>query len=384
MRTIAVVTTGRADYGIYLPVLRRICKVPDLKLCLIAGGSHLSSEYGSTVDTIKADGFEISECVECLPRSDSPVAVSSAIGRGINGFAEAYDRQKPDMILVLGDRFEMFAATAAAVPLLIPVAHIHGGEITEGAIDDSFRHAITKLSHLHFVSTEESKGRVLQMGEEAWRVKVSGAPSLDNLGEMELATLHEVELQIGFSLPSPFLLATYHPATLGNEDATRQVTEFMGAMEEAGLPVIFTAPNADQGRGIVVSSIEKYVIAHSGSRYVRNLGTRLYFSLMKHAAAMAGNSSSGIIEAASLGLPVVNVGNRQRGRLHGKNVIDVPCEKGAILGAIKKAISPTFRESLKGLENPYGNGHAAELIVETLASVPLDRRLIVKRFVDLN
>jgi len=158
----------------------------------------------------------------------------------------------------------------------------------------------------------------------------------------------------------------------------------MGAMEEAGLPVIFTAPNADQGRGIVVSSIEKYVIAHSGSRYVRNLGTRLYFSLMKHAAAMAGNSSSGIIEAASLGLPVVNVGNRQRGRLHGKNVIDVPCEKGAILGAIKKAISPTFRESLKGLENPYGNGHAAELIVETLASVPLDRRLIVKRFVDLN
>lgn len=383
MRTIGAVTVARSDYGIYWPLLCKIQSAPDLRLHLIVSGMHLSPEFGLTVEAIEADGFEIGERVEMLLSSDTPEGIAKSMGLGAIGFAQAYARFRPDVLIVLGDRFGMYAAALAALPFKIPVAHIHGGEVTEGAIDDALRHSMTKLSHLHFVSTQEYARRVIQMGEEPWRVTVCGAPSLDNLHSVKLLGVPEIEAIFGLRLDRPPLLVTFHPVTLEYEQTEWQVGELLAALEASERPVVLTMPNADTGSRTVMRMLGEFVRAHPLAWRVDNLGTQGYFSLMAVAAAMVGNSSSGIVEAASFELPVVNVGSRQRGRVRGVNVIDVDYPRTSILEGLQKALDPHFRAKLRGMHNPYGAGTASEKIVEVLRKVRLDDKLVMKRFHDL-
>ncbi len=384
MRTIGVITTGRSDYGLYLPLLRRIKQNPDLGLYLIVSGMHLSPEFGMTVKTIEEDGFEINERVEMLLSSDTPEGIAKSMGLGTIGFAQVYTRFRPDILVVLGDRFEMHAAVVAALPFKIPVAHLYGGELTEGAMDDAFRHAITKMSHLHFTATDVYAQRVIQMGEKPWRVTVCGALSLDNLHTISLLDRDEFACKFAISLPEKFWLVTYHPVTLEYEQTERQVKELLAALDIIGLPVLFTMPNADTGGRIIRKLIDKFLSEHPDSKKAECLGTQGYFSAMALATAMVGNSSSGIVEAASFALPVVNIGNRQKGRIRGKNVIDVGYSRTEVLEGIRKAISSEFKADLKGLVNPYGKGQAAEIIVGKLKQTEIDESLIQKRFYDLS
>jgi UDP-N-acetylglucosamine 2-epimerase (non-hydrolysing)/GDP/UDP-N,N'-diacetylbacillosamine 2-epimerase (hydrolysing) len=315
-----------------------------------------------------------------LLSSDTPEGISKSIGLGVIGFAQIFARFKPDILVVLGDRFEMLSAVAAAMPFTIPVAHLHGGEATEGLIDESIRHSITKMSHLHFVSTESYRQRVIQMGEAPWRVVVSGAPGLDNLQAVELLEIAALENRIGVNLTPPPLLVTFHPVTLEYADTQYHITELLAALKAVNLPIVFSYPNADTYGRIIINAIERFVKSCEQAWAVTNLGTQAYFSLMKYAVAMVGNSSSGIIEAASFELPVVNIGNRQQGRIHSYNVVDVECNRTSIELAIRQVTAPQFRAQLAGIKNPYGDGHAAERIVEVLQTVSLNQTLTLKRF----
>jgi UDP-N-acetylglucosamine 2-epimerase (non-hydrolysing)/GDP/UDP-N,N'-diacetylbacillosamine 2-epimerase (hydrolysing) len=380
VRTIGVVTTSRADYGLYRPILRRIQEDPELDLYLFVSGMHLSPEFGMTVQAIEEDGFEVGDRIEMLLSSETPEGISKAMGLGTIGFAQAFARRRPDILLVLGDRFEMHAAVVAALPFKLPVAHIHGGELTEGAIDDAIRHSITKLSHLHFVATETYAQRVVQMGEEPWRVVVSGAPGLDNLREIELLSREELEERYGVDLRDPFFLVTYHPVTLEYEQTERQIDALLGALEEIDAKLVFTYPNADMGSRLIVDLVQEFAACHQRAELFVSLGTQGYFSMMSHAAMMIGNSSSGIIEAASFNLPVVNVGSRQNGRVRGANVIDVGCSREGISSGVAQASIVDFRESISDLVNPYGDGGAADRILGRLKHVELDKTLLLKRF----
>ncbi len=382
MRTIAVITTSRADYGIYRSLLRRLTAGGDAALRLIVGGMHLRPEYGDTYKEIEADGFTIDAAVDLLGDGDSGLDVAAAMGRAIAGFAEALVRLKPDMAVVLGDRFEMFAAAAAAGPLGVPLAHIHGGELSRGSLDDAFRHAITKLSHLHFAACEQYARRIRQMGEEDWRVHVSGAPGLDNLDEITPLGGAELEALIGMALDPAPLLVTYHPATIDGGGGEGEIEALLNVLDDAGRPVVITAPNADAGGRALTARLKHFAGERDFVSYVDSLGTRGYLGMMAATAAMLGNSSSGIIEAASFALPVVNVGPRQGGRLRPANVIDAPLAKD-IATALDRALSDDFRDGLTGLENPFrARRPAADIIFETLSSVALDEKLINKRFVD--
>jgi UDP-hydrolysing UDP-N-acetyl-D-glucosamine 2-epimerase len=383
MRTIGVVTVGRSDYSIYLPILNRIQQEPELRLHLLVGGMHLSERHGSTIHLIEADGYPIGDRIQMTTSADTPEDIAVSIGQGVIGFSKSYARFAPDILVVLGDRFEMFSATLAALPFKIPVAHLHGGELTRGAIDDALRHSMTKLSHLHFVSTETYARRVIQLGEEPWRVIVSGAPGLDNLESMPLLSRDELETQIDFDLGKPTLLVTFHPVTLEHEKVGEQINEVLDAVETSGCAAVFTMPNADTNNGLIIERIKAYVSTHVNSKLVENLGSIGYFSMMKHAAAMVGNSSSGIIEAPSFKLPVVNIGIRQEGRVRGRNVIDVPCESSVILNAIRRAVSPEFKKSIESEPNPYQYGNASKTIVDQLKYVTIDRKLLIKSFHDL-
>ena len=322
----------------------------------------------------------ISERVDMLLSADTPEAISKSMGLGTIGFAQTYARERPDILVGLGDRFEMHAAAVAARPFNVPIAHIHGGESTEGPMDEQLRHSMTKMSHLHFASTQMYADRLVQMGEEPWRVTVSGAPSLDNIQDMRLLTREELECQCALQLVDDTLLVTFHPVTLEYEDTETHVRELFAALREVGTSVVVTSPNADTGSRLVSDIIQDVTSQDERFHLVHNMGTQAYFSLMSEASAMVGNSSSGIIEAACFKLPVVNIGNRQRGRIKGKNVIDVGHSRAEIVGGIATAMSEEFRTGLENQSNPYGDGQAAGRIVEKLKSVALDRRLLSKSF----
>jgi UDP-hydrolysing UDP-N-acetyl-D-glucosamine 2-epimerase len=383
LRTIAVVTTSRAEYGICRALLEAIQKDPDLHLRLLVSGTHLSPEHGLTIREIQQDGYQISEKIEMLLSSDTPQGISKSAGLGLMGFAQTFANFRPDILVVLGDRYEMHAAALAALPFKIPVAHLSGGELTEGAIDDALRHSLTKLSHLHFPATEEYARRIIQLGEEPWRVVVAGEPSLDRLSTLELLGREDLERKFLLQLDRPFLLVTFHPVTLEYEDSDWQITELLEALGQSPMPAIFTLPNADTGNRVVRQKILEFVARHSDSRLIDNFGIHAYFSMMKLAAAMVGNSSSGIIEAASFELPVVNIGTRQGGRLRASNVIDVGYGRRVILAGIAAATAPEFRASLKGLLNPYCRGNASQIIKDRLKSVELGEALIRKKFYDV-
>jgi UDP-hydrolysing UDP-N-acetyl-D-glucosamine 2-epimerase len=320
------------------------------------------------------------ERVDTMPRSDTPLGIAQAMGVALDRFAAAYARCRPDLLLLVGDRFETLAAASAAVPFTIPIAHMHGGELTQGAIDEQFRHAITKLSHLHFVCTSGHAARVVQMGEAPWRVTVSGAASLDNLRVLTPWRRDRLEEAVGIDLDVPPVLVTYHPVTLEYGQAAEQVDELTAGLQWVDRPIVITAPNVDTSNLAVRARLERFAASAERAAFVESLGTDGYWSMMMIAGAMVGNSSSGIIEAASVALPVVNVGNRQAGRDRAPNIIDVADDRVAIAHAIDQALDPAFRARLAGLQNPYGDGHAAERIVAVLRGVPIDRTLLTKRF----
>lgn len=386
MRSIGVVTTSRADYSDYRPLLKAFQADPQISTKLYVSGMHLSPEFGLTVRLIENDGIEISERVEMLLSSDTPEAIAKSIGLGLIGFGQVFSRNRPDILFVLGDRYEMLAAALAALPFKIPVAHLCGGELTQGAIDDALRHSITKLSHLHFTSTEDHARRVIQLGENPDRVFVSGEPVLDNILSAPQLTAKELHSRFGVDVERPFLLVTFHPVTLEYEQTEWQINELLTALDLAHFPVIFTMPNADTAGRIIATRIQRWIQSHPGmGEKVDNFGPDAYHSVLRHAVAIVGNSSSGILEAPSFKVPAVNIGIRQQGRTRAASVIDVGCNRADILAAIHKAASSDFRKSLEGLVNPYASrtNSAVSTIMNVLKHVELDNSLLQKRFHDL-
>ena len=375
MRRIAVVTTSRADYShLYWP-LRELAARPDVELGVVAMGAHLSPEFGSTVDEIERDGFLIKARIECLLSSDTDTGMAKTIGLAILGLADALTQWRPDLLLLIADRYEMLAPASVALALRIPVAHIEGGEISQGAIDDQIRNALTKLAHVHFTSNETARRRVIAMGEEPWRVHTAGAPSLDHLTRSTLldrATL-EAKLQIKFNTPT--VLAAYHPVTILH-DTTQEADAVFAALAETPGQLLFVYPNTDAGSYTLIERTKALAATRPQTHLFVNLDAVTYWSLLGQVDAMVGNSSSGIMEAASFALPAVNIGMRQQGRERARNIIDTPPEAQAILAALRQALDPTFRATLRGMANPYGSGTAAQTIAHVLATVPLDGLLI--------
>jgi UDP-hydrolysing UDP-N-acetyl-D-glucosamine 2-epimerase len=386
-RRICAVTTSRADFGLLRGLLKAIRADSALRLQVIASGMHLAPKFGRTWRDIEAEGIRIDRKISLRLTGDSSVANLKSIGVGLNGFAEAFAELKPEIVVLLGDRFELFAPAISALMLGIPIAHIHGGELSEGAIDDSIRHAITKLASLHFATTETYRRRIVQMGESPNRVFNFGAPGLDQLYGSTPLSRPQLERELGFSLEDPAALVTYHPVTRETDSAEAQVKCLVAAIKASGLKAVFTMANAD-AQGALINTRLQAVCAQTPARFrwFPHLGHRRYLSCLKHFSVMVGNSSSGLTEAPSFRLPVVNIGDRQRGRVRAANVIDVACSRAAILQGIKRATSSRFRASLRGMRNPYDrfhDGRASERIKDVLKRVPLSDGLVKKSFHDL-
>ena len=377
-RKIAVVTTSRADYShLYWP-LRELAAHPQLDPRLIALGPHLSPEFGNTVEEIEKDGFVVDARIECLLSSDSDVGMAKTIGLATLSLADFLGQMRPDLLLIIADRYEMLAPASVAVALRIPLAHIEGGEVSEGAIDDSIRNALTKLSHIHFTSTQLSRARVIAMGEEAWRVHRVGAPSLDHLRRSVLKTREEIESELALDLNQPTILIACHPTTIAR-DTIREADALFAALTSTPEQLVFCYPNADAGGRELMERSHAFVKKRGRARVFVNLNPVSYWSVLRCVDLLLGNSSSGIMEAASFALPAVNIGIRQRGRERARNVLDAEATESSILDRICVARSREFRCSLAGMENPYGDGHAAERIAEVIASVPLNEELLIKR-----
>ena len=374
-RRIGVVTTSRADYShLYWP-LRELAARPEIELGVLALGPHLSPQFGNTLQEIERDGFPIQARIECLLSSDTDTGMAKTIGLAILGLADALTTWRPDLLLLIADRYEVLAPAATALALRIPVAHIEGGEVSQGAIDDAVRNAITKLAHIHFTSTETARLRVIAMGEEPWRVHSAGAPSLDHLRRSTLLGRAALQARLGFELTPPTLIAAWHPVTI-LRDTNAEADAFFAALTRAPGQIVFVYPNADAGSDALIHRANALASTRPRTHVFVNLDAVTYWSLLREADALAGNSSSGIMEAASFALPVVNVGMRQQGRERARNVIDAPADAAAIGAALQRALSPEFRESLAGLTNPYGDGAAAKTIARVLVSVPLDGLLV--------
>jgi len=382
-RKICVFTGTRAEYGLLKPLMEKIREDKELELQIIASGMHLSPEFGLTYKEIEKDGFEINEKVEMLLSSDTDTGVSKSIGLGIISYTDALQRLKPDITVVLGDRFEALAFTIASFTLKIPVAHIHGGEITEGVLDEGYRHAITKLSYLHFTSTEEYGRRVIQLGENPDRVFNVGALGIDNIKKLRLLSKQEVEQKIGKKFKQKNLLITFHPVTLENENSVSQFKELLKALDELDdTLLIFTKANADAEGRQINKIIDDYVSKNPEKAVAfTNMGQLLYLSTMKYVDAVVGNSSSGIVEAPSFKIGTINIGDRQKGRIRAESIIDCEPKKESILKAIDKLYSKEFQGKLKNVKSPYGEGNASEKIKEILKSFEIKN--IKKEFYDL-
>lgn len=367
-RTVAVFTGTRAEYGLLYWLMKDIQTSSHLELQVIVSGMHLSPEFGETWKQIEQDGFSIDAKVEMLLSSDTPVGVVKSMGLGTLGFADTLDRLRPDVLVVLGDRFEALAIVQAALIMRIPVAHLHGGEITEGAYDDAIRHAISKMANLHFVAAEPYRHRVIQMGESPERVFNVGAVGLDHLHRSPKMDLEELAASLGFALRSPYLLVTYHPVTLLEENPEQSFIALLAALDKfPEHQIILTYPNADNGGRAIIPLLEAYAQRQPERVLaIPSLGFRRYLSAVSMAAAVVGNSSSGIIEVPAFGIPTVNIGVRQKGRLTADSVLH--CEPGAaaIERALHQALSPDFAKASKKTVNPYGQGNAAEAIVSVL------------------
>lgn len=382
-RKVCVVTGARAEFGLLRWLMHEIQTAPQLDLQVLATGMHLSPEFGLTFREIEQAGFTINARVEMLLSADTSTAISKSMGLGLIGFADAYARLSPDLIVVLGDRFEIFAATAAALIAGIPVAHIHGGETTEGAFDEAIRHSITKMSHLHFVAAEQYRRRVIQLGEQPERVFLVGGLGVDAIKRTKLLERGELEASLDFRFGPRNLLVTFHPVTLEPGSSTRQLAELFAALNELeDTHVIFTMPNADTGGRELTDMVEAFVATHPNAHAHSSLGQVRYLSCMKFVDGVVGNSSSGLAEAPSMGVGVVNIGDRQKGRLRAASVIDCAPDRRDILDAIHRLYEPDYRQTLQTIVNPYGDGGASERIAQTLSNYPLDD-ILKKTFHDV-
>ena len=377
-RTIAVVTTSRADYShLYWP-LHDLAHHPEVNLKLIVMGPHLSPEFGHTIQEIECDGLQIAARIECLLSSDTDVGMAKTIGLATLSLADCLGEIRPDLLLLIADRYEMLAPASVALALRIPIAHIEGGEVSEGAIDDAVRNALTKMSHVHFTSTCAARDRVIAMGEEEWRVHRAGAPSIDHLSRDTLYTREQLEKLLHTELKHPSAVVAYHPVTIAR-DTIREADELFAALQELPGQILFCYPNADAGSRELIERTRQFVERNSDAQMFVNLPALTYWSLLRHADLMIGNSSSGIMETPSFALPTVNVGMRQQGRERARNILDAAPDKAEILAKVALARSADFKVSLQGMQNPYGDGHASEKIVSVLTSVPLGEHLLVKK-----
>ncbi|KAA0577866.1 UDP-N-acetylglucosamine 2-epimerase (hydrolyzing) [Azospirillum sp. B21] len=381
VRRICVVTGSRADYGHLAPVMAAIRAEAGMALQVVATGMHLSPAHGLTHREIDDDGFAIDARVEMLLSSDTGVGVAKSVGLGIIGFADVLDRLRPDLLLVLGDRFETLAAAQAGMLARIPMAHIYGGDTTEGAYDEAIRHALTKMAHLHFTATTASRRRVIQLGEEPWRVHAVGSPSLDTLLRMERLPPERFWHEVKLGPRARNLLVTHHPVTLRPGESAAEFAQLLTALHGLGdeVGLLFTLPNADNEGRLLAGMVEEFVRDHPNAVAVASLGHRRYCSAIAAVDAVVGNSSSGLSEVPSFGKPTVNIGDRQKGRPRAASVIDVPPQADAIAAAIRQA----FTLDTSGVVNPFGDGHAAERIVSVLREVPDFTALIRKPFHDL-
>ena len=382
-RKICVVTGTRADYGLLRWVMQGIKDDPELTLQIIATGMHLSPEFGSTYLEIEKDGFLIDRKVEMLTSSDTPVGIAKSMGLGMIGFADALNELRPNIVVVLGDRFEIFAAIATTLVARIPVAHLHGGETTEGAFDEAFRHSITKMAHLHFVAATEYRQRVIQLGEAPERVFLVGGLGIDNIRRLKLLDRNELEEAIGFKLGNKNLLITFHPVTLEAATAVSQMEELLFALGQLGdTQLIFTLPNADTDGRVLIKMVGQFVVHHPNARAYTSLGQLRYLSCVAHVDGVVGNSSSGLTEVPSFKKGTVNIGDRQRGRLQAASVINCEPVQESIAAALDRLYSPSFQLSLSQVRNPYGEGGASEKVVATLKSHEIDH-VLKKVFHDL-
>lgn len=382
-RRICVVTGSRAEYGLLRWVMAGIREVPELELKTVVTGMHLSPEFGLTYREIEKDGFSVDHKVEMLVSSDTPTGLAKSMGLGLIGFGDALAQLEPDLMLVLGDRFEIFSAVAAALVARVPVAHLHGGELTEGAIDEAIRHSITKMSHLHFVAAEDYRRRVIQLGERPDRVFLVGGLGIDNIQKLALLDRPALEASLGFEFGERNLLVTFHPVTLESNSTEEQMCELLAALGNLrNTHIIFTMPNADTDGRRLIGLIEEFVASHHNARAYTSLGQSRYLSCIKHVDGVIGNSSSGLMEAPSFGKGTVNIGDRQRGRLKAASVIDCRPDRQSIASALRQLYSRKFQATLAAVSNPYGAGGASEKVVQVLRDYPLES-ILKKEFHDL-
>ena len=383
MIKVTVVTGSRAEYGLLKSLIKKIHASKKLELQLIVTNTHLSPTFGLTVNEIKADRIPISYKVETLVNSDTPVGITKSMGLGLIGFADAYEQLKPDLLLVLGDRYEIFCAAAAAMIRGIPIAHLHGGESSEGLIDEAIRHSITKMSHLHFVAAEKYKQRVIQLGEQPERVFLVGGLGVDNIVNTKLLSKKALEKKLDLELKGKVILVTYHPVTLEKNSAKSQFNNILTALDALReATIIFTHPNADAEGHEIIELIERYVLLNRNAYSFPSLGQLNYLSLLQFADAVLGNSSSGLTEVPSFRVPSINIGNRQKGRLKALSVIDCGTSSIEIINALKLSLSRKFKATISaGIEsiNPYGNGGASNMIIKIIENAPL-KNLIHKQF----
>jgi len=384
MRKICVITGTRAEYGLLYWSMKKLQEDNEIDLSICVTGMHLSPEFGSTYKKIEEDGFVITEKIEMLLSSDTSVGIAKSIGLATISFGEVFERLKPDLILVLGDRFEIFAACSAAMVSKIPIAHCHGGEATEGLIDEAIRHSITKMSQVHFTSTEEYRNRVIQLGEQPNNVFNVGALGIENINKLELLNKIQFEESINFKLNKINLLITFHPVTLDTASAETQFKQLLSAIDKLeNVTIIFTKPNADTDGRIIIQMIDEYVSKKpEKSISFTSLGQLRYLSAIQFMDIVVGNSSSGLIEVPSFQIPTINIGDRQQGRVKALSVIDCETNEIDIKNSIQKALSKEFKDFIKTSKNPYGEKNASNEIIEILKTIDLNN-LIKKKFYNL-
>lgn len=385
MRKICFITGTRAEYGLLSRLMKMVQDDNSTQLQIIATNMHLSPKYGNTYQEIENDGFTIDKKLPILEEgNDNANATLKSMSKALAGFADAYDELKPDMVVVLGDRYEILAAATAALIERIPIAHIHGGEITEGAYDDAIRHSITKMSHLHFTSTEEYRKRVIQLGEQPDRVFYVGALGVENIKKLPLWNKAEIEDSIHFKLDQNTILVTYHPVTLGTHSAEQDIREFLAALEKRkNFRIIFTMPNSDNGAQAIVDAISDFV-AHNSDRAVayKSLGVKRYLSMMKYVGAVVGNSSSGLLEVPSFGIPTLNIGDRQKGRIAADSVYNCDTDMASIIQGLDTIMSLSFKKKAAAAHNPYDKDGTAQAIFDVISTCPLEE-LKQKHFYDI-
>lgn len=384
MKTIAVLTATRAEYGLLSPIIHALKDCGEFRVKVVVTGAHLSPEFGLTYKEIIKDGIEIDKKIEILMSSDTPSAISKSMGMAMLGFADYFDEHRPDALLVLGDRYETLAVCCAAMNAQIPIIHLYGGETTEGAIDEAIRHSITKMSYLHLTSTERYRKRVIQLGEDPKRVVVVGSIGVENALTLDLMSREELAESIQFALDCPYAVATFHPVTLEGHNAEAQFNEVLEAFtRNTQMKYIITKANADSEGRVINRMIDEYVATHDNAFAIESLGVVRYLSALKYAEMVIGNSSSGLIEVPSFGIPTVNIGDRQKGRLKAESVIDCQADRESICAAIAKAESAEFKALCRKVVNPYGDGHTSEKVVWAIKEMMSEEVDLKKKFYDI-